>query len=128
MTNKEMEVRQKEAQVKVAEIYKSLADKYAGRYSEILDAYATKELSGQFLIPLPKSETKTYSATEIGNMLGVSAKVISRLANQNNLKTKDYGEWVWDKKKFSDGEVQTFRYYDNAISELKNILKQGGFL
>jgi len=75
------------------------------------------------LIPLPKSERKTYSATEIGQMLGISSNKVGALANKNNLKTKEYGELVWDKSPYSAKEVQSFRYYDEVVPVLKEILR-----
>lgn len=73
---------------------------------------------GQHLPQVPK----TYSATEIGNMLGVSANMIGTLAKNHNLKTEENGIWVMDKSKFSSKEVSTFRYFENAINIFRGLL------
>ena len=73
---------------------------------------------GQHLPQVPK----TYSATEIGKMLGVSAKRIGGLANKHNLKTEENGIWVMDKSKNSSKEVDTFRYFENSINIFKGLL------
>ncbi|MBS5793129.1 MAG: Bro-N domain-containing protein [Clostridiales bacterium] len=73
---------------------------------------------GQHLPQLPK----TYSATEIGNMLGVSSNRIGTLAKNHNLKTEENGIWVMDKSKFSSKEVSTFRYFENAINIFRGLL------
>lgn len=73
---------------------------------------------GQHLPQVPK----TYSATEIGKMLGVSAKRIGGLANKHNLKTEENGIWVMDKSKNSSKEVDTFRYFENSINIFKSLL------
>ena len=73
---------------------------------------------GQHLPQVPK----TYSATEIGKMLGVSAKRIGGLAKNHNLKTEENGIWVMDKSKSSSKEVSTFRYFENAINIFKCLL------
>lgn len=73
---------------------------------------------GQHLPQVPK----TYSATEIGNMLGVSANMIGTLAKNHNLKTEENGIWVMDKSKSSSKEVSTFRYFENAINIFKYLL------
>ena len=86
-------------------------------------AHATKELTGEFLLPLPKAERRTYSATEIGNQLGVSAHKIGTIANQRNLKTSEYGEWVVDKARHASKEVRSFRYYENVLPVMKAILE-----
>ena len=67
---------------------------------------------------LPKVE-KTYSATEVGEMLGISANKVGRLANANGLKTPEYGRYVADKAKGSDKEVQSFRYNENGVKALQ---------
>ena len=73
---------------------------------------------GQHLPQVPK----TYSATEIGNMLGVSSNRIGTLAKNHNLKTEENGIWVMDKSKSSSKEVSTFRYFENAINIFKGLL------
>lgn len=77
----------------------------------------------RMLLPtLPKAEEKTYTATEIGNMLNVSAHRIGRLANLHKLKTAEYGSWYHDKSKHSNKEVETFRYNAKAIDKFRQIL------
>ena len=69
---------------------------------------------------LPKTE-KTYSATEVGNMLGISAVKVGRLANANGLKTAEYGVYVMDKSKYSTKEVENFRYNDKGVRALQEL-------
>ena len=64
---------------------------------------------------------KTYTATEIGEMLGISANKVGVLAKQHNLKTEKYGIWVVDKSKYSNKEVSTFRYFQNALDTIKKL-------
>lgn len=92
------------------------------RYKQILQAQASAIVAGKPLLPLPEVEQKTYSAEEIGKMLGISANMVGRLAKQHNLKTEQYGKWYHDKSPYSPKEVETFRYYENIIPELEKIL------
>ncbi len=69
---------------------------------------------------LPKVE-KTYSAKEVGDMLGISANKVGRLANANGLKTPEYGRYVADKSKNSDKEVETFRYNETGVKVLQEL-------
>ena len=118
-------VREKEIGLARAEFLRSMALEYNGKsetYKQILDAYATKELAGEFILPLPEVKQKSYSAGEVGKMLGISATKVGRIANENNLKTENFGHWVHDKSPFSSKEVESFRYYDNAIEEIKRIV------
>ena len=105
------------AHVEAAKLLHELADEYAGaskNYKQVLDAYATKELSGEFLLPLPETK-KTYSAAEVGEKLGISANKVGKISNKYGLKTEKLGKFVNDKSKYSDKEVETWRYYDEAI-------------
>ncbi len=122
---KEIEARFINAQVRKANILLKIAESIpVESYKQVLKSKATEVLNdGQALIPLPKSERKTYSATEIGQMIGISSNKVGALANKNNLKTKEYGELVWDKSPYSAKEVQSFRYYDEVVPVLKEILR-----
>ena len=110
------------AKIQKARILERLAGDYEGTYRQVLHAYVTKELTGEFLLPLPALERKTYSAREIGQKLGISARRVGTVANANGLKTEAYGKWFVDKSPHSNKEVQTFRYYDNVIPVLREML------
>ncbi|HBG7355538.1 TPA: toxin Bro [Clostridioides difficile] len=121
------QARLKNARAREAKIYLELADKVsqAGipEFAQIMYSKTTELISGEALIPLPKMDKKTYSATEIGKMLGISANKVGGLANAYNLKTEEYGIKVWDKAKYSDKQVPNFRYYENVIPVLEKALK-----
>lgn len=88
-------------------------------YRQILDAYAVKEVVGTFALPLPESAREDFSATDIGNLLGISANKVGSIAIKLGLKTGEYGHWVMDKASHSSREVRVFRYYGNAIDKIK---------
>lgn len=91
-------------------------------YRNICAVKAANELAGVEMLSLPESEQKTYSATEVGQLFGVSAQTIGRLATKHNLKTNEYGKWYRDKSPYSSKEVDTFRYNDKAVERFKEIL------
>ena len=66
---------------------------------------------------------KTYTATQIGEQLGISANKVCKLTNTHNLKTEEYGVRVLDKARGHDKQIENFRYYDNVIPVLKSILE-----
>lgn len=101
----------------------ALSEKYTGDYHDVLVAHATKELTGQFLLPLPEAGKLTLSATEVGERLGVSSQKVGSIANKFNLKTEEYGKWFVDKSRYSDKQVETFRYYENVLPVMKAILE-----
>lgn len=71
---------------------------------------------------LPRTE-KTYSASEIGNALGISAAKVGKIANTYGLKTDEYGITVIDKSRYSSKEVAAFRYNEHGKQKIKEILE-----
>ena len=102
-----------------------LAD--VGNFSEeqknILFAKSAEILMGEQLISFPQITQKMYSATEVGKMFGVSAQRIGKLSNQYGLKTDEYGAWYKDKARYSDKEVDTFKYNDKGVAKFGELLK-----
>lgn len=117
-------LKEENAHIRKAQILERLANQYEGTYRQILHAYATKELSGKFLLPLPELEEKTYSATEIGELLGITANRVGLLTNRYDLKTEQYGQWFKDKSRYSDKEVSSFRYFERVIPVLQDLLER----
>lgn len=117
-----VQTRNENTKVRKAQILARLSGEYEGAYKQVLQAYATRELTGEFLIPLPQLEKRTYSATEIGKILGISANRVGILANRNGLKTEKYGAWFHDTAKHYSKEVQSFRYYENVIPVLQKCI------
>ena len=118
------ETRRSNARVQAARILTQLAKQYHGTtYEQVLNAHATKELTGDYLLPLPKLEAKTYSAAQIGELLGISANKVGNLANRNHLKTDQYGQWFKDKAPKIYKEVPCFRYYETVIPVLRDLLQ-----
>lgn len=121
MTDYQME----SIRVRKAQLLERLAKEYDGTYRQVLQAHATKELTGEYLLPLPYIGEKTYSAQEIGEKLGISANKVGMLANRNHLKTKQYRTWVNDVAKNCPGkEVPSFRYYESVVPVLKTIISK----
>ena len=92
-------------------------------YRQICAHYASAQLTGgQAVLPLPAAGERTYTAAEVGKMLGgVSANQIGRLANVHGLKTPEYGLEVWDKSPYSPKQVVSWRYNDRAVQRLREI-------
>lgn len=122
--SKSLEIKEMNARVRMSNQFLKLSkvDTLSTEYKNILVSKATEVLTGTQLIPLPKSEQKTYSATELGDMFGITPQRIGAISNKHNLKTKEYGEWYRSKSQYSNKEVDTFVYYDSVIPALKNIL------
>ena len=119
---KRLAIMERNAKVREAALWAKLAEGSSGTYQQVCKAYAANTLAEKDVVSLPKAEEKTYTATEIGNMLNVSAHKIGRLANTHKLKTAEYGSWYHDKAKHSGKEVETFRYNAKAIDRFRQIL------
>lgn len=91
-------------------------------YQQICASYASKSLAGHEVIPLPVSNQRHYTATEVGNLLGVSAHRIGMIAKEHGLKTEEYGAWYHDKSPYSSKEIESFRYNDRAIELFRSFL------
>lgn len=111
------------SKARVANLYLRIAESVnIPEYKQIMYSKAAETLSGEKALPLPEVERKTYSATEIGEKLGITANMVGKTANANNLKTEQYGKLVWDKSRYSNKQVESFRYYEEVIPVLKDIL------
>ncbi|HGH4631500.1 Rha family transcriptional regulator [Enterobacter kobei] len=85
-------------------------------------ARAVNDAAGIELLPLPKVEEHLHTAGDIAEMLGVSPQKIGRLANKHDLKTEQYGMYVWDKAKHSDKQVEAFRYNTEGVKVLRHLI------
>lgn len=121
-----IEARERRDRVEAAKLLNQIAGDYTGTYRQILQAYVAKEIVGKFALPLPEMAQETYTAEEIGAELGISANMVGRIANANNLKTEEYGKWFVDKAKHSTKEVRSFRYFDSVIPKIKAALTSEG--
>jgi prophage antirepressor-like protein len=118
-----METRAENVRIRKAALLNRIADQYSGTFKQVLQAHATKELTGEYLLPLPEVGQKTYSAGEIGQVLGISGNMVGRLAIANNLKTDQYGVWCNDKAKGHNKEIPNFRYFESVIPVMQNLVK-----
>lgn len=93
---------------------------------ETLQLKATESITGANLGEYLPEVPKTYSATEVGNALGITANKVGKIANAHGLKTDEYGITVMDKSRYSSKEVTTFRYSEKGKAKIKEILEMGG--
>ena len=119
----ELQARMTNARVRESNQYLKIAAQIdIPEYRYILQAKAAEALNGGVpVLPLQEVERKTYSATEIGAMFGVSANKIGKLANAHKLKTPEYGKLFYSKSEHSVKEVETWRYYDSVIPVFEKI-------
>lgn len=121
---KALQIQEMDARIRMSEQFLKLAEietTLSKNYRDILISKSVEALAGEQLLPLPKVVQKTYSAKEVGEMLGVTAQKIGRIANLNNMKTDEFGEFYKDKSPYSSKEVDVFRYNDKAVEQFKKL-------
>ena len=122
MQSKRLEVMERNARTRAANLLLKIAERTEiPEYKAVCNAKAAEMVAGEMILPLPVAERKTYSATEIGAMFGVSANKIGKLANKHNLKTDAYGKLFYSKSEHSAKEVETWRYYESVIPVFEKI-------
>ncbi|MCT9843746.1 hypothetical protein N7563_06680 [Leclercia adecarboxylata ATCC 23216 = NBRC 102595] len=89
---------------------------------QTLAASLINPLIGYDAIPLPVLEEHYHTAGEVGEMLGVSAQKIGRIANANNLKTECHGKFFLDKSAHSSKQVEAFRYNAEGVKALRHLI------
>lgn len=115
------------ARTRQSKAWMNISDKTTvPEYKRICQQKAAEALAGVPVLPLEEVKERTYSAADIGKVYGVSAMKIGQLANKHNLKTPQYGKYFYSKSEHSCKEVETFRYYQSAISKFGDLLKGGG--
>jgi len=104
----------------------TLALSYMPKLSDVAKqtamARAVNDAAGIELLPLPEVEEHLHTAGAIADMLGVTPQKIGRLSNKHNLKTEQYGKYVWDKAKHSDKQVEAFRYNSEGVKALRHLI------
>ena len=116
-------------QLKVAQIgllnrvLDEFGDKISPQAREALLLAGSEKFLGISTGYRPPVAQQTYSASEIGERLGISGNKVGRLTKAHNLKTEEYGIWVLDQSAHSNKQITSFRYYENVVPVLKSILE-----
>ena len=120
----QVEARLNNSRARLASVWLKVGNNVPPEYRQICSSYASAILTGgEAVIPLPTaSAAKLYTATEVGELLGISANRVGAIANRNGLKSQPYGEYVWDKAKYCEKQVQTFLYSEQGIERIRKEL------
>lgn len=127
VANKRLEIMEENAKTRKANLlYKIAMATKSETSKETLIAEAAKVLTGEMKIPVMKH--KEFSATEIGEQLGLSANKVGRIANQLELKAEqpgqnEYGRWANSKSQHSDKEVPQWLYFEKGKQEIEHYVR-----
>ncbi len=89
-------------------------------YRQILASHITQKITGEFLLPLPKLKTQTFTATQIAAELHISKNLVGSIANKNGLKTEAYGEWIWDRAT-NGKQIKNFVYNSDGVKKSRSL-------
>lgn len=117
------EAKQRSAKAREAETWLRIAAMCGSvTYRQICASYASVVLAGKEVIPLPVAVERHYTAEQVGRMYSITANRVGSIANQNDLKTDECGKFFHDKSPYSAKEVETFRYNNEGIKRIGEIL------
>lgn len=122
LQSKRVEIMELNSRTRAANLLLKIAERTnIPEYKAVCNAKAAEMVAGEMILPLPAAERRTYSATEIGAMFGVSANKIGKLANMHKLKVPEYAKLFYSKSEHSVKEVETWRYYDSVVPVFEKI-------
>ena len=86
---------------------------------------ATGKDVGDFLPECGELKQASQLANEWTKEFGVkvTSAMLGKLANQNGLKTEEYGVMAMDKSPYSNKEIPSFRYNSKGVAMLKTLAK-----
>lgn len=87
-------------------------------YKEICSAISVNLVAGQNLLPMPKIKNQIFTASQIAEELHISKNRVGAIANKNNLKQEEYGEWIWDRAT-NGKQVKNFVYNSKGFEKIK---------
>lgn len=125
LKQQQIEAKLNNSRARVASMWLKIGTLATPEYKQVCSSYASAVLSGgNEIIPLPEGAgEKLFSATEVGVILGITANRVGTLSNQNKMKTPEFGKWFYDKSRYSNKEVQVFKYNQKAVDKLRTLLE-----
>lgn len=114
---------------KANELYKLIKTTGVESHKNILVVYSANMLAQKEILELPSVE-RSFTATEVGKKLGISAKKVGMIANELHLKAdmgceNEYGRWVSDVcKNDVNKQVEAWRYTSEGIEAIREHITQ----
>lgn len=134
MNESEIEMKRQDLNLRGAQILQSMIDKelfpLTPETRTVFAHEVFKLVTGHsYLGMLPESTEKWYTATEIGEAVGLSANKVGRIAKKNGIKapegeSNEYGRWIFSKSKHSSREVPSFIYNEDALDWFRHYLQE----
>lgn len=121
-------IKEKEIGLERAKLLREIAAEYNGNsktWKQILDAHATKELTGEFLLPLPEVAEQGKTAEMIGKPYGLSCQKVGAIIKKLGITKTDADGFVRvNKAKNCNREVETFYYNEEAEKKIVQAIEK----
>lgn len=103
-------------------LYKIAMEAGSESSKQMMLARAVKELTGEMVLPV--MQEKYYSATEVGEEIGLNRTQVGKIANRIGIKAKQpgqnkYGRWANSKSPYSDKEIPQWLYTKAGMKEIE---------
>ena len=120
---KEIEQKDKELNIRTSELINKISEGFKGLIHEkLLKAKAIEILTGDKNLLPPIQIEKTYSATELGELVEISYKMVGILANKYNLKNNE-NTIVTIAMDKTGTDRETYRYKEHCVELFKEKYK-----
>lgn len=86
---------------------------------QVVFAKVINPVAGTEILALPNVEKKRKTAGEVGELLGISANMVGRIANLHGLKTDEFGGYQMDKSRHSVKQVESFAYNEAGVEAIR---------
>lgn len=121
-------IKEKEIGLERAKLLREIAAEYTGNsktWKQVLDAHATKELTGKFLLPLPEVTEHGKTAEMIGEPYGWSYQKVGKIIKKIGIeKTAENGFSRVNKAKNCNREIETFYYNEEAEKKIVQAIEK----
>lgn len=112
-----------EMQLANVERFRQLFPNLGERANQAFAAALLNPVIGMDAIPLPRIEDKFYTTTELADEFETTSAMLGRLANQNNMKLPEHGEYRLSKSQHSDKQVEQWYWNESGRVAMRHIIE-----
>jgi prophage antirepressor-like protein len=118
--DKALDIRRAEVLMQMTNVFKDILSPPS---IQLIAARAAEIIDPQLSLPRPQI-SKSYTATQIAEALGISKQKVGRLANLHGLKTSQNGIVILDQARYANKQVENFLYNENGKRAFEELLSQ----
>lgn len=111
-----------EKQLANVERFRQLFPNLGERANQAFAAALLNPVIGMDAIPLPRIEEKFYTTSELAGEFETTSAILGRLANQNNMRLPEHGEYRLSKSRYSDRQVEQWYWNSAGRDALRDVV------